>query len=193
MTDDDFAKIFHEMDVYLHSRSAYITFLQLRVASEFNIVWQCAWAIHHALPTLGIGEHHIYFEKELSFGKPDLLLVPVKEGLENFDNAFILEFTIACPGGTGIKSCSDKIRYDLNKLKGKNKGFVLAFLFAFEQTSSWTPYQSMKQDLYGLEREIYKIVGCEPFLKGARFPMITDEGKGKGRLVAWKAIVNEGN
>ena len=192
MTDDHFAKIFHEMDVYLRSRSAYIAFLQLRVASEFNIVWQCGWAVHHALPTLNIGEYHVYFEKKFSFGKADLVLVPVNsKGLEDLSNALISEFKIAWPGG--IKECAGNIRNELYRSKGKNKGFVLAFLFAFEQTPSWTPYQPMKQDLDGLEREIYKIVECEPFLKGAGFPMITEEAKGKGRLVAWKAIVNEGN
>ena len=190
MIDENFTKIFHEMDVYLRSRSAYITFLQLRVASEFNIVWQCGWVIHNALPMLDIGKYHVRFEKKHSSGRQDLLLVPLNlEGLEDKNNALIFEFKLAWPGGIG--ECSKQIRDARHRLKGKSKAFVLGLLFAFEQTPSWTPYQPRKQDLDRLEREIYKKVECEPFVKGTPFPMISEEAKGKGRLVAWKPIFCE--
>ena len=100
--------LLNEMDSQLRAVGDRLAFIQLRVSAESFVRNECAIAASRVVYDLN---YHVHMEKKVQDKLVDILVVPVTDGIEDFQNAIQFEIKMAWPGGLRENQFSQASRF----------------------------------------------------------------------------------
>jgi hypothetical protein len=174
--------LFRAMSKKLELSADRLAFVQARVSAEAFVRDECALAAHEFLPA---DRYHVLMEKMHKGKKVDLLIVPVKEGRENWDESYEFELKMAWPGG--LKENVSGVKKDIDRLKSRRaNAWALVLYFALDSAEGWMPYKPQKLNFeQGNQKFIEDIGHGQPYFAGDVFRFSHAGISGKDRLLAW--------